>query len=374
MKKIFLYVFLVLMFCSNAFAETSAAWKTDNKYLTPKCFIYEWMSSDNFEEYYNRYGPENKKWEDWWNNIGLYYGKEIPLEDSFEASWGEDTLSLTRYLKDCTSSKPITEDEEELLSYEVSGTMPEGSCKILAPNVNAKCLDIKIIDVLQSFPAMTSVMNSNIYGIFELANKNKIILPLKMNYVVEKKTETKTKTSAEIAEISSLNFEWLKKRNSSSTHSLIWEDEFEQLAEYNIPSKSLFLGFGKGERTLFNNLRVMFGAPSDVKYDDDKRYIYADGCRPHSCREKGLFWIDTEDKVIIGVLRHFYLHDYDGLLGDGDFLIFSKGYETFDEISDVFFKVLKEWIKEKEISPTKVRFIGADNSIKDVTKEFEKYR
>ena len=375
MKKTFLYLFLVLMFCSNAFAETSAAWKTDNKYLTPKCFIYEWMSSDNFEEYYNRYGPENKKWEDWWNNIGLYYGKEIPLEDSFEASWGEDTLSLTRYLKDCTSSKPITEDEEELLSYEVSGTMPEGSCKILAPNVNAKCLDIKIIDVLQSFPAMTSVMNSNIYGIFELANKNKIILPLKMNYVVEKKTETKTKTSAEIAEISSLNFEWLKKRNSSSTHSLIWEDEFEQLAEYNFPSKSLFLGFGKGERTLFNNLRVMFGAPSDVKYEDDKRYIYADGCRPHSCSwGKGLFWIDTEDKVIIGVLRHFYLHDYDGLLGDGDFLIFSKGYETFDEISDVFFKVLKEWIKEKEISPTKVRFIGADNSIKDVTKEFEKYR
>ena len=57
-----------------------------------------------------------------------------------------------------------------------------------------------------------------------------------------------------------------------------------------------------------------------------------------------------------------------------DFLIFSKGYETFDEISDVFFKVLKEWIKEEEISPTKVRFIGADNSIKDVTKEFEKYR
>jgi len=163
MKKLSLYVFLVLMFCSNAFAEASVAWKTDNKYLTPKCFIYEWMSSDNFEEYYNRYGPENKKWEDWWNNIGLYFGKEIPLEDSFEASWGEDTLSLTRYLKDCTSSKPITEDEEELLSYEVSGTMPEGSCKILAPNVNAKCLDIKIIDVLQSFPAMTSIMNSNIY-------------------------------------------------------------------------------------------------------------------------------------------------------------------------------------------------------------------
>ena len=145
---------------------------------------------NNFEVFYNKYSPEkvkftSPKWDDWWNNIGLYFGKEIPLEDSFEASWGK-TLSLTRYLKDCTSPKPITEDEEELLSYEVSGTMPEGSCKILAPNVSAKCLDIKIIDVLQSFPAMTSVMNSNIYGIFELANKNKIILPLKIT------TETKS--------------------------------------------------------------------------------------------------------------------------------------------------------------------------------------
>ena len=144
MKKAIAVIILGLMWCSNSFGETADAWKIDNKYLTPKCFIYEWMSSDNFEEYYNRYGPENKKWEDWWNNIGLYFGKEIPLEDSFEASWGEDTLSLTRYLKDCTSSKPITEDKEKLLSYEVSGTMPKGSCKILAPNVSAKCLDIKI--------------------------------------------------------------------------------------------------------------------------------------------------------------------------------------------------------------------------------------
>ena len=212
MKKLLSIIVLSLLWFIPVSADhdDTKAWEVDGEYLTPKCFLYEWFSSGNFKEFYKKYATEKTRygspeWKKWWNNIGLYYGKEIPLEDSFEDSFG-NTLSLTRYLKDCTSSKPITEDEKGLLSYEVSGTMPEGSCKILAPNVSAKCLDIKIIDVLQSFPAMTSVMNSNIYGIFELANKNKIILPLKMNYVVEKKTETKTKTSAEIAEISSLIF------------------------------------------------------------------------------------------------------------------------------------------------------------------------
>ena len=50
------------------------------------------------------------------------------------------------------------------------------------------------------------------------------------------------------------------------------------------------------------------------------------------------------------------------------------GIFVFLYTPDIFFKVVRKWIKEKEISPTKVRFIGADNSIKDVTKEFEKYR
>ena len=56
--------------------------------------------------------------------------------------------------------------------------------------------------------------------------------------------------------------------------------------------------------------------------------------------------------------------------GDGDFLIFSKNHKTLNELLDIFFKVVRKWIKEKEISPTKVRFIGSDDSIKDVTKKF----
>ena len=72
-------MFLGLLWCNTSFAETPKAWKIDDKYLTPKCFIYEKLSSENFGALYDRYAPhkatiENKKWEDWWNNIGLYFG------------------------------------------------------------------------------------------------------------------------------------------------------------------------------------------------------------------------------------------------------------------------------------------------------------
>ena len=190
MKKLFLYVFLGLLWCNTSFAETPKAWKIDDKYLTPKCFLYEKLSSENFGALYDRYAPhkatiENKKWEDWWANIGLYYGKEIPLEDSFEDSFG-NTLSLTRYLKDCTSSKPIikewtTEREEILLSYRISAEVPKKYCEIFAPNIKAKCIDLKVISLVRQFAtgSMRPSVYLYVYGIFELENKDKIILILK---------------------------------------------------------------------------------------------------------------------------------------------------------------------------------------------------
>ena len=188
MKKLLGIIILGLLWFIPVSADhdDTKAWEVDGEYLTPKCFLYEWNSSDNFEEYYDRYAPENKKWEDWWNNIGLYYGKEIPLEDSFEASWGDDTLSLTRYLKDCTSSKPIikewtTESEEILLSYRISAEVPKKYCEIFAPNIKAKCIDLKVISLVRQFAtvSMRPVDYLYVYGIFELENNDKIILILK---------------------------------------------------------------------------------------------------------------------------------------------------------------------------------------------------
>jgi len=184
MKKLLGILVLGLLWCNASFSETSKAWKIDDKYLTPKCFIYEWLSSHNFSEFHDRYAG-GLDWKEWLTNIGLYYGKEIPLEDSFEDSFG-NTLSLTRYLKDCTSSKPIikewtTEREEILLSYRISAEVPKKYCEIFAPNIKAKCIDLKVISLVRQFAtvSMRPVDYLYVYGIFELENNDKIILILK---------------------------------------------------------------------------------------------------------------------------------------------------------------------------------------------------
>ncbi len=62
MKKLFLYVFLGLLWCNASFAEAvdfskrevheskiDIAWKIDNKYLTPNCFVYMSLSGENYK-------------------------------------------------------------------------------------------------------------------------------------------------------------------------------------------------------------------------------------------------------------------------------------------------------------------------------------
>ena len=122
---------------------------------------------------------------------------------------------------------------------------------------------------------------------------------------------------------------------------------------------------------LLDNFQTVLGGPPDtIKYFNNRRYVVASACRGHSCPEKGLVFIDTEDKMIIGIIRHFFLNDLDSYSEDGVFLIYTKNHKTFNDIPEMFFEVEKEWSKERELSQTKVRFIGTDNSIKDVTREF----
>jgi len=342
MKKLFLYVFLGLLWCNASFSETSKAWKIDDKYLTPKCFIYEWLSSHNFSEFHDRYAG-GLDWKEWLTNIGLYYGKEIPLEDSFEDSFG-NTLSLTRYLKDCTSSKPIIEDEEKFLSYEVSGIKPKDSCKILAPNVSAKCLDIKIIKLRQKYLRMAPIMESHIYGIFELANKNKIILPLKMNYVVEKKT-----SEEKIEDTSSL----------------------DKVSYFGVPmahDKFFYMGItpgGEPNKLLHIFEILIYGGNEETVYSEDGRYLTRTGCKLGDCGNKGLLWIDLKKKVAIGVISHSFW----GLLSykDGQIFIFSNYFENSKDFPDEFIKAYSNWIKNKAIKPSLYRFLNSKNEIKQLS-------
>ncbi len=57
MKKILAIVVLGLLWCGSVIASEEKLWKHGDDYLTPQCFVYEWSSGDNFEEYFNRYSP-----------------------------------------------------------------------------------------------------------------------------------------------------------------------------------------------------------------------------------------------------------------------------------------------------------------------------
>ena len=108
MKK-FILIFLLITTCATA---EENKWQYDDRYLTTKCFVNEWISSDNFKEFYDRYSPAvmeaynpitsemsgKQKTNFFFQGIGNYYIKYIPLNEKFEASWGKDMLSLTRSL------------------------------------------------------------------------------------------------------------------------------------------------------------------------------------------------------------------------------------------------------------------------------------
>ena len=169
MKKLLVIMVLGLLFGENANAEIKRkvlesdinnAWNIDGKFIKPECLdnnLREWMSSDNYEEYYTSYlgketedSFEDKEFRRFVNNIGLYIGKEVPLNDLLNTSWGSK-ISLTLDLKDCLILNPeifvqLNEDDtEKYISYKILKNYDLNQAKILAPNLNEKFVSIKEI-------------------------------------------------------------------------------------------------------------------------------------------------------------------------------------------------------------------------------------
>ena len=190
MKKLFLYVFLSLLWCNAAFAETRTAWKIEGKYIKPECFyndnqLHIWLSLDNYEDYFDKYiskiknHRENAEFWKFTNNIGLYLNKEVPLDHKFRPSWSSDSnkdeLSLTLDLSDCFNDKPITHVEIDGYDYKytVLKTYDLNLGKKLAPHIKKQFLSIKKVKAsyFKSYHIST-------YGILELNGKKKMV-PLK---------------------------------------------------------------------------------------------------------------------------------------------------------------------------------------------------
>ena len=171
MKKILSIIALGLLLSGNAYAEIKRkvlesnpdkAWNVEGNFIEPECFennLMEWMSSDNYEEYYTKYlGKEtedsfkDKEFRRFVNSIGLYFGKEVPLNDLLNTSW-DSKISLTLDLKDCLIPDPEIsiqtnnneDDSENYISYEILKNYDLNQAKTLAPNLNEEFISIKKI-------------------------------------------------------------------------------------------------------------------------------------------------------------------------------------------------------------------------------------
>ena len=203
MKKILSIIIFTLLFCTSSFADikrkvletnTDKAWNINGKFIKPECFennLMEWMSSDNYQEYYKKYlgketedSFEDKEFRKFVNSIGLYLGKEVPLNDTLNTSW-DSKISLTLDLKDCLISNPEVsvqikdDDAENYISYEILKNYDPNQAKILAPNLNENFVSIK--EIRTKFDGTYSAPVDYILVTYGVVNKDGkfLMVPLK---------------------------------------------------------------------------------------------------------------------------------------------------------------------------------------------------
>ena len=173
------------------------AWKIKEKYLKPECLyendLYVGMSFDKYEEYYTKYlGKEtadpftDKEFINFYKNIGLYLGKEIPLNHKFKPSWSsssfqpDDTLSLSLDLSDCieeNSTSKVYFDQSKFFISELKDVKLE-DIKFLAPHIKKEFISIKRFTINQHTDDGFEDLYSSIYGILDIEGKM-FMVPLK---------------------------------------------------------------------------------------------------------------------------------------------------------------------------------------------------
>ena len=365
MKKLLGIVVLGFLLSGNAFAEENK-WKYEDKYLTAECFVYEWVSSDNFEEFYDRYFPAVKnsyssyykemspeqQSNDFFQRIGNLFSKSIPINESFEASWGGEQLSLTTNLNDCSSKKDFKIDKSKDFYFIVDDTLVdeypdslEIKCQMLANGVifvaKAKCLDIKTVGYTTVFTGGTAPndVQYNTYGIFNYQGDN-IILPLKFGVELIKIKENPKVLRSDF-------FNWLSVQNKySNMNQLKWDDDFIIYISKTYLDKSYRDRIEDG----------LNGPPNLLKYYDNKRYMSGSACKQSQCITKTLVWFDTKEEKSIALI-----HD-GGYEEKPELTIVSYDY---DKLPEYFITAVKDWMIIEDVEePKKINFKYKDNKIK----------
>jgi len=210
MKTLNLFLFLFfLLFTSNLNSlseekaereileiDSKVAWNVDGKFIMPECFEYEWLSSDNYQkffelyigEYENYYG--SKEWYKFSKNIGKYLNKEVPLNHKIDTGWhNHKTISVTKNLRNCLSEEAVTKViyrtlengryyTEKEIGYKILHNLNLSEGKELAPNINEQFHSIREIEIT-SWQGGTMGYEIHVltYGVLKL-NEEILLLPL----------------------------------------------------------------------------------------------------------------------------------------------------------------------------------------------------
>ena len=188
-----------------------------------------------------------------------------------------------------------------------------------------------------------------------------------------------------------LTFLWTNVSNSDQTYLNLDEINLNKIIKNDVTNFSIYIGNTKKNKKKpvneslyqFANLFSYSESTNDPKEINinNKKYFAYSGCRHQSCEEKGLIWIDKENKITVGLLLHYFFNS--NIKNDnGDFLIFSKNLDDGSKLPDEFFAILKEWNtkidrydfntkKTVPITPTKIRFINSKNEVSDITELFK---
>ena len=169
-------------------------WNINGDILHPQCFSRPWMSSDNYEEFAKEYNITDL------NNFkaypGEYFGREIrdytPLNTP---DWSAiDYITLTNEVENCTPKnfeykiESINDiyvhtqiDELSFVDeyYNIIKKVDVDKCSMLAPNINAKCLESYFLGTGDfSGGSMGFDSSYGIYGLFDIQNHGLTIVPL----------------------------------------------------------------------------------------------------------------------------------------------------------------------------------------------------
>ena len=160
---------------------------------------------------------------------------------------------------------------------------------------------------------------------------------------------------------------------SSLSASIKFEDKFKlyELGKPIASNKIFYMGIsydGKPNK-LVNIFDILINGNDQNKIvSEEGRYIIFEGCKPRDCASKGMLWIDTKDKIAIGVIKHSFWEalDFSKYKPDQIF-IFSNFLSNSNSLPDKFINDYKEWFLKYKFKPSVIRFLSSKDKIEIIS-------